>query len=161
MALFLLLVPVFLSARITIGTDLSDIDMFWEKTLRTEVEASFSVESTRFVFPIRYGREGNNMVSFLECGALVEVEPIEDWGLFIRASLLKIGWIWGAKAPEEQLYLSAEGSVGWRFQFGRFSFRPMLTVRDQLTAEEQGTAVIKEIRQFSELRASFLVGVEL
>lgn len=160
MALFLWLVPGILLAGVTFGTDFSDIDTLWENTLRMDVETSISIESVRIVFPIRYGRGDKNLVNYLECGALVEVEPFEEWGLFLRASLLKIGWIWGAKAPEEQRYLSAEGSVGWRLSYGRFSLRPMLTFRDSLLSEEAGTTAIKEIHQFSELRASFLLGVE-
>ncbi len=146
---------------VNIGVDLRSLDFTFTEGVRVDAEVGVKVKNIQLIIPIRYGKSRSKDISLIETGLLVDVWPVEGWGLFAEASIVKAGYMWGIYAPSERLFFSAEGSVGWEFVFGPVYLRPMYTVRSSFSAEATKEERLKIIPQFGESRISVHIGVLL
>lgn len=161
MALFLFLFASlgFLTSReFSIGFDCMSLDSFLMEDSRFDVELSFFNDDCSFIFPIRYGKDGNNRIKFCETGLLVDVYPVEGLDFFVEASFFKAGWLWGLYQPEDPFVLSTEGSLGWSFRWGHAFLKPKITIRNPYLTENEKTELVKSIDQFSDIRISLVGG---
>ncbi len=157
---FILFLSLSLSALgFSLGGDLRSFDSFFRDGVRVDAEAAVDIENIRIVIPVRYGKSKINDLSVLETGLLVSVHPWEGAGFFAEASLVKAGWMWGLYAPDEKVFFSAEGSLGWEERFSWFYFRVKYTYRSTLAGEDTKEERLKVVPQFGESRISVHIGV--
>lgn len=161
MALFILTLSLFsLHSGVRVSADLMSLDFLWEEGLRIDAECSFDYETIEITIPVRYGKSDDSYLQCIETGAMIGVHPLEGLGLYVEASLLKFGWLWGLSAPSERMAFVSEGSVGWDCSLGAFHISPRVTYRSLLSVSGETAEAMKKIPQFSGVRASILVGVE-
>lgn len=156
--IFILFILASLSAKVSIGCDLASFDFLWEDGLRVDSEVRVEYNNIEITVPIRYGKSKDNYLNVIETGILIGVHPIDDWGLFVEASFLKLGWLWGVASLTEKMFFSFEGSVGWNAEIGMFSIRPRITYR-VMSSSMEATESLKRIPQFGELRLSLMTGI--
>ena len=77
-------------------------------------------------------------------------------------SMARLGIFWGLEAPREKLMFFSELATGWTFSFPWFFIEPRVTILDAFSSEEGRIAELeKAIPQYSKIRISLLVGVEI
>ena len=160
MALFLILLSLsFLNAAVSVSIDMDGLDFLWRDGMRLGGKCAFGYNDIKITIPIRYGKSDDNFLHFLESGVLIGVHPIEDLGLIVEASFLKVGWLWGVAAPTDQLALVSEGSIGWDYSFGHFYVEPRLTYRTLISLTGESAEAFEKIPQFTGVRASLSLGI--
>ena len=142
--------------------DLRCIDSSFYPSLRLDAEASYRFGSVRVSLPVRYSHSYDYELDFIETGLAVSVYPFGDLGFYAGVSLLRFGAFWGLEAPREKLMFFSELATGWTFSFPWFFIEPRVTILDAFSSEEGRIAELeKAIPQYSKIRISLLVGVEI
>ncbi|MBQ0070408.1 MAG: hypothetical protein KBS81_00890 [Spirochaetales bacterium] len=146
------------SREFSIGLDFMSLDSLLMEDSRFDVELAIPVDECRLIFPIRYGKDGEGYIKYLETGLLVALNPIDGLDFFVEASFLKVGWLWGLYQTGDPLVLSTEGSLGWYFSWGNLFLKPKVTVRNPYLTESDKVELMKRISQFGDLRFSLVGG---
>ncbi len=152
--------PLFPSWQV--GADLRCIDSFFFDAVRVDAEVSYRWDDIRVSLPLRVSSSSSYELGFAETGLLVSVYPFQGHGFFIGASMVRMGLFWGLEAPEERFMLFSEIVAGWTFSFPWFYAEPRIAVLDAFSSEEGRLGELrKAVPQYSKIRISLLVGVEI
>lgn len=151
-----------LFSKVNIALDLRSLDFIFERDgIRVDGEVGFSFDSFTLNIPLRFGASNTSNLFYLETGLTVLAYPVEGLGLFLEGSFIKGGFFFGSDAPEDRLYISSEGSIGYDFYIGKIYFRPRLTFRSILSSESEKALILSEIPQFREMRFSLNIGIRI
>ena len=152
--------PLFPSWQV--GTDLRCFDSLFMGAARFDAEVSYRWDSIRVSLPLRISCSYSYEMNFAETGLFVSVYPFPEKGFFIAVSMARLGIFWGLEAPREKLMFFSELATGWTFSFPWFFIEPRVTILDAFSSEEGRIAELeKAIPQYSKIRLSLLVGVEI
>lgn len=153
-------VPLFASWQL--GTDLRCIDSFFLESVRVDAEVSYKWDNIRLTIPARISHSLDYEMGFAEIGVLVSVYPFDGKGLFIGASMTRLGFFWGIEAPDEKLMLFSEIVAGWTFSLPWFFVEPRLSITDAFSSEEGRLGMLRRaIPQYSTFRLSLVIGIEI
>lgn len=159
MFILLFLIIALTLGALDIGLDLRSLDFLFTPSLRVDGEVAFNINKIKMIVPVRYGNSIEKNLSYFESGILVMVKPIENLGLFVEASLFKLGFLFSDYISDDPIFFSSEASLGWDVVFKHFYIRPRFTVRNSLISEQEKEAKLNEIKQFGTYRVSLTVGI--
>ena len=153
---------VIYASEFHIGADAFTFDFLFLDSFRSNVEIGYEWDDVRLSCALRYGTNRIEDFNVFESALSLSMHPIDDLGLVIGLSIIKMSVFWGIGGIGLKPILSSETYIGWTFSTPKFFFEPRIFFSETLIESDESEKLLESmVSQFSKAGVSLLFGMNI